>query len=75
MQDHAHPIRQRLIQTIPQDTTLDAKRRGALAYLGNRHIMHPAYQPTPRHSFSVAKWQPHSVLRPIQQAAQQAGRI
>lgn len=75
MQDHAKPIRQRLIAETPEDTPLDIKRRAAIAYLGENHVLHPNYKFRPRHSFSVAGWAPHSVLRPIQLAAQQAGRI
>ena len=75
MQDHAKPIRAKLIAETPADTQLDMKRRQAIAYLGERHIMHPAYQPNPRHAFSVSDWQPHSILRPVRPAAQQAGRI
>lgn len=74
-QDHAQPIRQRLIAATPADTPLDIKRRQAIAYLGERHVLHPDYKFTPRHAFSRAAWQPHSVLRPVQLAAQQAGRI
>lgn len=58
-----------------EDDPLAAKRAAAIAYLGKNHVMHPEYQFNPRHSFSVAGWQPNSVLRPIQLAAQQAGRI
>lgn len=76
MQDHANHIRQELIQATPEPIDpLASKRRQAVAYLGTRHIMHPAYQPTPRHDFSVAGWQPHSILRPVQLTAKQAGRI
>lgn len=73
MQDHAHDIRQRLIAETPAETPLDIKRRAALAYLGERHILHTNYQFTPRHS--LTRWQPHSILRPVQLAAQQACRI
>lgn len=75
MEDHARSIRQRLIADTPIESPLDAKRRAALEYLGERHVMHPRYTFNPRHSFSVSDWQPHSVLRPVQLAAQQAGRI
>lgn len=59
----------------PLHDPLDAKRAAAIAYLGENHVLHPKYQFRPRHSFSVAGWQPHSILRPVQLAAQQAGRI
>lgn len=75
MQDYAGPIRKRLIQATAEDTPIDAKRRQALAYLGENHMLHPNYKFRPRHAFSAAAWQPHSVLRPVQLAAQQAGRI
>lgn len=75
MQDHAGPIRAKLIANTPNDTPLDIRRRQAIAYLGERHVLHPNYSFTPRHAFSAAEWQPHSVLRPVQLAAQQAGRI
>jgi len=76
MQDHAQHIRAKLIQATPEPIDpLASKRRQAIAYLGERHIMHPAYKMNNRHSFSVAGWQPHSILRPVQLAAQQAGRI
>lgn len=58
-----------------QSETLDIKRRAAIAYLGENWMMHPNYKMPPRHAFSVSRWQPHSVLRPVQLAAQQAGRI
>ncbi len=54
---------------------LEQKRQQAIEYLGGRPIMHPQYKYTPRHSFAVAQWQPHSVLRPVMIAAQQARRI
>lgn len=75
MTDHAQPIRQRLIDETPKDTPLDAKRRAALDYLGDRHVLHPNYKFNPRHVFSLAGWQPHSILRQVVLQAQQAGRI
>lgn len=75
MQDHAKPIRAKLIAETPIDTPLDVKRRAAIAYLGENWMHHPKYQFRQRHAFSVAGWQPHSALRPVQLAAQQAGRI
>lgn len=75
MQDHAKPIRQRLIMSTPEDTQLDVRRRAAIAYLGENHVAHPNYRFRERHAFSVDRWAPHSVLRPVLMAAQQAGRI
>jgi hypothetical protein len=75
MLDHAGPIRAKLIAATPADTPLDIKRRAAIAYLGENWIHHPDYQFRPRHSFSVAARQPHSVLRPVQMTAQLAGRV
>jgi hypothetical protein len=63
---------------VPEDIKTDhlaAKRASAIAYLGENWMHHPSYQFRQRHSFSVAAWQPHSVLRPVQMAAQLAGRV
>ena len=60
---------------VVTESPLDIKRRAALEYLGERHVLHPDYRFNPRHAFSVSAWQPHSVLRPVQLAAQAAGRI
>ena len=68
MQDH-------LIEDQTEESPLDAKRRAAIAYLGENHIAHPNYKFRERHAFSAARWAPHSVLRPIQLAAMQAGRL
>lgn len=75
MKDFAKPIRQRLISETPADTSLDAKRRAALAYLGDRHILHPDYRFCERHAFDASRSAPHSLLRPVHLAAQAAGRI
>ena len=75
MQDHARQIRAKLIADTPPDTQLDIKRRQAIAYLGENHVLHSNYTINPRHAFSVAGWLPHSTLRPVQISAQLAGRI
>lgn len=75
MQDHAHPIRAKLIAETPIDTPLDLKRRAAIEYLGENYVAHPNYKFRERHAFCPARWAPHSILRPVQIAAQQAGRI
>ena len=53
----------------------DDKLAAAKQYLGENHLLHPAYQFRERHAFDPVRWAPHSVLRPVQMAAQQAGRI
>lgn len=75
MQDHAKAIRSKLIAETPEDTPLEIKRRVAIAKLGENYVLHPEYKYRVRHNFSPAIWQPHAVLRPIQLAAMQAGRI
>lgn len=75
MQDHAKPIRTALIANTPALTDLDIKRQRAIASMGSSYMLHPEYQFNPRHAFSAAGWQPHSVLRQVAMRAQQAGRI
>ena len=61
--------------TRPERDPAAEKLAAAKQYLGENWMLHPNYKFRDRHTFSVARWAPHSILRPVQLAAQQAGRI
>lgn len=51
------------------------KRRAALAYLGANWVLHPRYQPVPRHSNTKPEYFPHRTLAGVEFQARMAGRI
>jgi hypothetical protein len=55
--------------------SLQEKLKRAKDYLGEKYVQHPQYKFHERHSFLTVLWYPNRVLRPIETAAREAGRL